>query len=450
MSGVEDGYSYNRFDSLQEKKGKEECPKCKGEKCKCDEEEKKSKKSKGSKPDYLDFDKDGDKEEDMVDALGEGYQRNPEKGEKEDKKYAPVRGEKTPMPPRGDKRREEFEKWYAKNVREDVDLSIFGDSEIEALISLYEDKDLQAQENKVDGDEAKGMNRVSSKDKKRRDAAEWDKAKKAVGIKEEEIRAEGYKGRHGQSDAEYQDSRSMAGKMISGDSKGSGANYSYKAKNTGPNAPGGSVRPQGQARMNNKDRAYLQMQKGNMMKKEALDPVGKEDDDIDNDGKKNTKSDKYLKNRRNTISKAMNNESAAYSMFSDAYASMYDEGYKKLPANKMQDKAAMKPDTAKGEKQARKMDTVRKATALFPGDVKDAVKGQELSNKKTGLERRFAAPSASSSGTKDAKNKAYALEGQRRRDLDKRYGPKKEELESTGLFTEEEVEVILEALLGKD
>ena len=47
----------------------------------------------------------------------EGYQRNPEKGEKEDKKYAHVRGEKTPMPPRGDKRREDFEKWYAKNVR---------------------------------------------------------------------------------------------------------------------------------------------------------------------------------------------------------------------------------------------------------------------------------------------------------------------------------------------
>ena len=39
MSGVEDGYSFNRFDSLQEKKGKDECPKCKGEKCKCDEEE---------------------------------------------------------------------------------------------------------------------------------------------------------------------------------------------------------------------------------------------------------------------------------------------------------------------------------------------------------------------------------------------------------------------------
>ena len=49
-------------------------------------------------------------------VVGEGYQRNPEKGEKENKKYAPVRGEKTPMPPRGDKRREDFEKWYAKQM----------------------------------------------------------------------------------------------------------------------------------------------------------------------------------------------------------------------------------------------------------------------------------------------------------------------------------------------
>jgi hypothetical protein len=43
---------------------------------------------------------------------------NPEKYEGEQaKKSAPVRGERTPMPPRGDKRREDFEKWYAKNVR---------------------------------------------------------------------------------------------------------------------------------------------------------------------------------------------------------------------------------------------------------------------------------------------------------------------------------------------
>lgn len=47
-------------------------------------------------------------------------------------------------------------------------------------------------------------------------------------------------------------------------------------------------------------------EKGGMMKKpevklEALDPVGKEDDDVDNDGDSD-KSDKYLKNRRKVIS----------------------------------------------------------------------------------------------------------------------------------------------------
>jgi hypothetical protein len=55
-----------------------------------------------------------------VEYVGEAQaaRENPEKYEAgEKKKYAPVRGEKTPMPPRGDKRREDFEKWYAANVR---------------------------------------------------------------------------------------------------------------------------------------------------------------------------------------------------------------------------------------------------------------------------------------------------------------------------------------------
>jgi len=43
---------------------------------------------------------------------------------------------------------------------------------------------------------------------------------------------------------------------------------------------------------------------------EALDPVGKEDDDIDNDGKKNTKSDKYLLNRRKAVGKAIATQEA--------------------------------------------------------------------------------------------------------------------------------------------
>ena len=39
-------------------------------------------------------------------------------------------------------------------------------------------------------------------------------------------------------------------------------------------------------------------------KKKKLDPIGKEDEDINNDGKKD-KSDKYLKKRREAIQKAI-------------------------------------------------------------------------------------------------------------------------------------------------
>ena len=135
MSGS-DAWSYNRFDLFEKSLLEGKC----GDECDCDDCKKGKKKDKKSsaKPDFLDLDKDGDKEEDMEDAVAEGYQRNPEKGEAEAKKYAPVRGEKTPMPPRGNKRREDFEKWYAKNVKEDVDLSIFSDTEVEALMGLYE------------------------------------------------------------------------------------------------------------------------------------------------------------------------------------------------------------------------------------------------------------------------------------------------------------------------
>ena len=45
--------------------------------------------------------------------------------------------------------------------------------------------------------------------------------------------------------------------------------------------------------------AAIRAKKG--ITQEGLDPVGKEDADIDNDGKSNTKKDKYLMNRRNVI-----------------------------------------------------------------------------------------------------------------------------------------------------
>ena len=107
---------------------------------------------------------------------------------------------------------------------------------------------------------------------------------------------------------------------------------------------------------------------------------------------------------------------------------MYDEGFQKFPRAKVQDKAAMKPDTAKGEKQARNMDNARMAHTdkdIAP-IAKGAVKEREQDNKKKGLEKRFAGPSA-----KKSKNDAYKLEGQRRRDLDNRYGSKKEDFSLT-------------------
>ena len=85
-------------------------------------------------------------------------------------------------------------------------------------------------------------------------------------VKEEEL-DEIYKGKHGQSEKEYQDGRSDGGKMVSGDSKRSGAAYSSRAvKNTGPNPAGGSKKPQGQGRMTSGARADLQYRKANLKK----------------------------------------------------------------------------------------------------------------------------------------------------------------------------------------
>ena len=72
-----------------------------------------------------------DKVADMLTELGklndvsyrvEGYQRNPEEGERKEraaaKKGEAIRGQaRRKMPPRGNKDREEFERWYAANVR---------------------------------------------------------------------------------------------------------------------------------------------------------------------------------------------------------------------------------------------------------------------------------------------------------------------------------------------
>jgi len=55
--------------------------------------------------------------EEYVDEAQRARENPGDHDKEERRKYEPVRGERTPMPPRGDKRREDFEKWYAANVR---------------------------------------------------------------------------------------------------------------------------------------------------------------------------------------------------------------------------------------------------------------------------------------------------------------------------------------------
>jgi hypothetical protein len=66
---------------------------------------------------------------------------------------------------------------------------------------------------------------------------------------------------------------------------------------------GGKTKPKSQGKMDAGTRADLEYRKANL-KKEGLDPVGQEDGDVNNDGKKDS-SDKYLMKRRKAIATAM-------------------------------------------------------------------------------------------------------------------------------------------------
>ena len=83
-----------------------------------------------------------------------------------------------------------------------------------------------------------------------------------------------YQGKHGQTEKQYQDSRSDAGKMISGDSKMSGAKYTHGRRvsdgGAGPQPAGGSKKPKAQGRMDSGSRADLQFRKVALKKKEAM------------------------------------------------------------------------------------------------------------------------------------------------------------------------------------
>jgi hypothetical protein len=95
---------------------------------------------------------------------------------------------------------------------------------------------------------------------------------------DEENVEEVYKGKHGQTDKQYADSRSPGGKMVSGDSKMSGAEYTHgrrvKAANPGMQPDvGGKTKPKSQGKMDRGTRADLEYRKANL-KKEELEVTG--------------------------------------------------------------------------------------------------------------------------------------------------------------------------------
>jgi len=89
-------------------------------------------------------------------------------------------------------------------------------------------------------------------------------------VKEEEL-GELYKGKHGQTEKQYQDGRSDAGKMISGDSKSSGSKYAQGRRtgsDAGPQPAGGSKKPASQGKMDRGSRIDLQFRKAALKKEE--------------------------------------------------------------------------------------------------------------------------------------------------------------------------------------
>jgi len=81
-----------------------------------------------------------------------------------------------------------------------------------------------------------------------------------------------YKGKHGQTEKQYQDGRSDAGKMVSGDSKMSGSKYAQGRRtgsDAGPQPAGGSKKPASQGKMDSGSRTDLTFRKAALKKKAA-------------------------------------------------------------------------------------------------------------------------------------------------------------------------------------
>ena len=105
------------------------------------------------------------------------------------------------------------------------------------------------------------------------------RAKERMAKEEVENVEELYKGKHGQTAKQYADSRSQGGKMVSGDSKHSGAEYTHgrrvKAANPGMQPDvGGKTKPKSQGKMDRGTRADLEYRKANLKAKKEEYTLG--------------------------------------------------------------------------------------------------------------------------------------------------------------------------------
>jgi len=104
------------------------------------------------------------------------------------------------------------------------------------------------------------------------DSAGTTRHKSGAKMEEVENVDELYKGKHGQTEKQYQDSRSDAGKMVSGDSKMSGSKYAQGRRtgsDAGPQPAGGSKKPESQGKMDSGTRTDLMYRKAALKKKAA-------------------------------------------------------------------------------------------------------------------------------------------------------------------------------------
>ena len=117
--------------------------------------------------------------------------------------------------------------------------------------------------------------------------------------------------------------------------------------------------------------------------KEGLDPVGKEDDDVNNDGKTD-KSDDYLKNRRKAISASMKKEEVK-----DEYARKVDKYLKKKHA----------PDAPVKNEEVEELDELSKGTL---GNYVKKASNNAVISRKIASDFEHMADKARKPGLKDA------------------------------------------------